>query len=651
MGSQSHSLCLLAIIIAVVVPPSQLVSTDDVDGSGDRWDTRLDEALVFLDEYNSTAEIVFFESNSAKWDFVTNLTDFNQEKSVQASLKESVFRKNSAMRAREFDDVKDSFPEDVQRLLGFIADIGVSALDNDTVNEYNEIMAEMKRIYSSTPICRPDDPSECLKLEPDLTEILATSTDWDELMWAWQEFRNIIGKANKPYYVRYVDIANQGARANGYDDLGDYWRSDYGDDLETQVYELYNAILPLYKQLHAYVRRKLNGIYGSEHVSLTGLLPANVLGDMWGRFWNIYPHVVPYPDLPDIDVSDEMVRQNYTVDRLFRMADDFFSSMGLIPANDAFWENSMFERPDDGRRVLCHPQAWDFLNREDFRIKMCTEVNMDYFMTVHHELGHIQYAMNYKHQPVSFRRGANGAFHEAIGEVIAQSVATPKHLKVVGLFDGDDDPMNVTNTDINFLLKMALQTIGTLPFSLALEQWRWDVFSGKTNVSEGTARWWQLKNDLIGVKAPVERTDDDFDAGAMLHIIISYPFIGYYIRTIIQFQFYQSLCQLAGHTGPLHKCDFYQSTEAGDKLAAMLSLGKSRPWPEAMEALTGQREMKADAILEYFRPLMEWLEKTNEENGDVIGWSGTSEISSGSAPLGVGSMLMVCFFAFISKSI
>ncbi|XP_063964281.1 angiotensin-converting enzyme-like [Lytechinus pictus] len=651
MGVPSSNVILLLIVFAIVVPSSQSVDISDVDGS-------LDEVMEFLEEYNSTAEMVYFESSSASWAYYTNLTDYNQEKSVEASLKASAFSKNSAMRAREFDDVKDSFPEDVQRILGFIADIGVSALDNDTVQEYNEIMGQMNRIYSSTQVCRPDDPSDCLNLEPGLAKIMATSTDWDELVWAWQEFRNSVGRPNKPLYADYVDIANQGARANGYEDLGDSWRSGYGDDLETQVYELYNAILPLYKQLHAYVRRKLNGIYGSDHVPLTGHLPANVLGDMWGRFWtNIYPHVVPYPDLPNIDVSDEMVRQNYTVDKMFNMADEFFSSMGLYPANNAFWNHSMFERPDDGRDVVCHASAWDFSNRVDFRIKMCTEVNMDYFLTVHHELGHIQYYLNYKHQPVSFRGGANGAFHEAIGELMSQSVATPKHLKVVGLFDGEDDAMAVTNTDINFLLKMALPTIGTLPFSLALEQWRWDVFSGKTDVNAGTARWWQLKNDLIGVKAPVERTEEDFEAGAMYHIIISYPFIGYYIRTIIQFQFYQSLCQSAGHTGPLHKCDFYDSKEAGDKLAAMLSMGSSRPWPEAMEALTGQREMKADAILEYFQPLMEWLENINEENEDVIGWDGPmmttqeSTTAGGPSALGGSSVLMICFFALISKLI
>lgn len=648
MDSRSLILRLLLIVIAVVIPSSEQISVDDVDGGRGRRDSRLDAARDFLTDYNSTAEMVFFETYTASWDYVTNLTDCHQKKEVEASLKTAAFSKRSAMRAREFDDVIESFPEDVQRLLGFISDIGVAALDNDTVQEYNEILGEMNKIYSSTPVCRPDDPSDCLHLEPGLGQIMATSTDWDELVWAWKGFRDAVGIPNKPLFARYVDIANQGARANGYGDLGDSWRSAYSEDLEDQVYELYNTILPLYKQLHAYVRRKLNGVHGSEHVPLIGHIPANVLGDMWGRFWtNIYPHVVPYPDLPNIDVSDEMVRQNYTVDRMARMADEFFSSMGLFPANDAFWENSMLERPDDGRDVVCHASAWDFYNRVDFRIKMCTEINMEYFLTLHHELGHIQYDMNYKHQPVSFRDGANIAFQEAIGEVMSQSVATPKHLKEVGLFDGEDDPIEVEKTDINFLLKMALPTIGTLPFSLALEQWRWDVFSGKTNVNAGTERWWQLKNDLIGVKAPVERTEEDFEAGAMYHIIVTYPFIGYYIRTIIQFQFYQSLCQAANHTGPLHKCDFYRSTEAGEKLAAMLSMGRSKPWPEAMEALTGQREMKADAILEYFQPLMEWLEKTNEENGDVIGW----ESPTGSSAPWCASMWMMCLFTVISSTI
>ncbi|XP_063964596.1 angiotensin-converting enzyme-like isoform X1 [Lytechinus pictus] len=350
---------------------------------------------------------------------------------------------------------------------------------------------------------------------------------------------------------------------------------------------------------------------------------------MWGSYWvNLYPMMVPYPDRPSIDITQAMVEQGISGTQIFRIANEFFISLGMLPVNDGFWENSQFVYPDDGREVGCHPSAWDFGNGVDFRIAMCARITMLDFLIAHHEMGHIQYYMQYKDQPEVFRQGANGAFHEAIGEAIFLSVATPKHLQEIGFLHDVDQ--SDTKSDINYLFRNALMTIGSLPFSLALSKWRWDLMRGVYHVNDSNDVWWEIKNDLLGVKAPIERSNDDFDPGAMYHFVIDYPYIGYYIRTIIQFQFYQALCRAANHTGPLHTCDFYRSKEAGEKLANMLSMGASMPWPEAMEALTDQREMKADAILEYFQPLMEWLEKTNEKNGEFIGWPSTSATPTGS---------------------
>ncbi|PIK62066.1 putative angiotensin-converting enzyme [Apostichopus japonicus] len=315
-----------------------------------------------------------------------------------------------------------------------------------------------------------------------------------------------------------------------------------------------------------------------------------------------------------------MVDQNYTAEEMFRLADSFFTSMDLIAAPQEFWDESMIVRPDD-RDVVCHATAWDFSNRKDFRIKMCTDVTMDDLLTIHHEMGHIQYYLQYVDQPISFRSGANIAFHEAVGEVMTLSVATPDHLQKIGLLEqGVNDP----ETEINFLLKMSLSTIGTLPFSLALEQWRWDVFSGEVNSANWMKRWWDLKHELVGVKAPVNRTEDDFDPGAMFHIVGDYSFMRYYMRTIIQFQFHKAMCDAKNHEGPLHTCDIYNSPQAGDKLGSMLQLGSSQPWPDAMEQITGQRDIKADAIMEYFSPLNTWLQEQNKLMDEQIGWEEAS---------------------------
>ncbi|XP_072023599.1 angiotensin-converting enzyme-like [Amphiura filiformis] len=603
--------------------------------------TNLEEARAFLEEYNRQAMMVNYETESALWNYSTNITDYNKQKRAEASLKLAEFNKRAYQNASRFDDT--NFPEDVKRQLMFIKDVGVGALDDEAkIEEFNNLIPKMSGIYSTRTVCKPDNATECYSYEGGLQETMAKSTDYEELKWAWVGFRDAVGRANKPHYIRYVELANEIAMANGHPDQGAYWRSYYEvEDLEGDAYKLYQRILPLYKQLHAYVRRKLAIYYGDE-IDLKGRLPACVLGDMWGRRWgNIYRLVVPYPDTPNIDVTDEMVKQGYTPERMFNMTDEFFTSCGLIPAPQEFWDHSLIKKPTDGREVVCHPSAWDFLNAKDFRVLMCTEINMHYFLVIHHEVGHIQYTLQYKDLPLVFRGGANRGFHEAVGEVISLSVGTPKHLFEVGLLEENIEDEEI---DINFLLKTALDTIGTLPFSLALEQWRYDVFAGKVDQDNWMKRWWELKETLVGVRPPVERSEEDFDPGAMFHITIDYSFLRYFLRTIIQFQFHKALCEAAGHTGPLHRCDIYRSKEAGNKLAQMLGMGKSKPWRDAMEAITGQREMSADAIMEYYAPLMEWLEKTNAENEEYIGWDGDSaRPNSASAFLLVISAFAWCF--------
>ncbi|XP_022087764.1 angiotensin-converting enzyme-like [Acanthaster planci] len=598
----------------------------------------LAQAREFLDAYSETITELDYQATLAAWEFASNISDVNQQKQIEESLVLAAFVKEAGQNASRFDD--SAFPDDVRRRLKNIRDIGTAILEPTKVAEFSELVSSMTDNYSTARVCRPGKPDECLQLEPGLTQVMASSRDWDELVWAWKGFRDKAGVPNKPLYARYVELSNEAARANGYPDTGSYWRSYYEvDDLVAQAYKLYNDILPLYKQLHAYVRRIMHKTHGDK-VDVDGRIPSNLLGDMWGRFWgNIYKQVIPYPDTPDIDVTNTMIAKGFTPLRMFQLADDFFASCGLKRVNERFWNNSILEKPTDGRQIVCHPSAWDLGKYQDFRIKMCTEVNMEYFNIVHHEMGHVQYYLQYANLPPSFRAGANRAFHEAVGEVITLSVATPTHLSHpdIGLLNATMGGVDNQETDINFLLKTSLVTIGTLPFSLALEQWRWDVFAGDVEMDKWNERWWQLKHDLVGVRAPVKRTEQDFEAGAMFHIIIDYSFLRYFIRTVIQFQFHKGLCDAAGHTGPLHRCDIYKSTAAGERLANMLKLGSSKPWPDAMEAITGQRSMSADAINEYFAPLMTWLEETNRKNGETIGWD-----SGGTVPGISLTVLLAC---------
>jgi len=353
-------------------------------------------------------------------------------------------------------------------------------------------------------------------------------------------------------------------------------------------------------------------------VDLQGTLPAHLLSDMWGRFWNnLYQFVEPFSGKPAIDPTEEMKKQNYTVRKMFQTGDDFYAAMGLYRVPDSFWKLSMLEKPED-REVICHATAWDFYDGNDFRIRMCTEeFKFQDLNTIHHELGHIQYQQQYKTLPQVYRDGANDGFHEAIGELMAMSGATPSHLFSIGLMD---DLVQDEELDLNFLMSQALITISTLPYHLVNDVWRWRAFRGDYQEASWNAEYWALKEQILGVSAPTERSQEDLDPPTIFHINQDYDMIRYFTRTILQFQFAEKLCDISGHTGPLHRCDFSGSKEAGSALAKMLRLGSSKPWQDALEELTGEREMSARPILKFFEPLHQWLKKTNLENGDIVGW-------------------------------
>ncbi|NND00594.1 MAG: peptidase M2 family protein, partial [Gammaproteobacteria bacterium] len=287
--------------------------------------------------------------------------------------------------------------------------------------------------------------------------------------------------------------------------------------------------------------------------------------------------------------------------------------LGLPELPDSFYQNSMIKKPAD-RDVVCHASAWDMDNGNDPRIKQCVEINEEQLGTLHHELGHIYYYLMYKDLDPVFKGGAHDGFHEAIGDTIVLSM-TPGYLKKKGLID---EVVSSEQATINKQMKLALEKIAFLPFGKMIDEWRWKVFSGEIGPDQYNEGWWKLREEYQGIMPGVERSEADFDAGAKYHIPGNTPYTRYFLSFIMQFQFHKALCEAAGHSGPLHECSIYENEAAGKKLGAMLAMGQSKPWPDAMEALTGQREMDASAIIDYFAPLNAWLKKENE--GRQCGW-------------------------------
>lgn len=448
--------------------------------------------------------------------------------------------------------------------------------------------------------------------------ILADSRDPQESKALYEGWRTI-SPAMKADYARMVEIANEGSRELGFADTGALWRSGYdmpADDFAAETDRLWAQVKPFYENLHCYVRARLNAKYGDAVQPDHGPIRADLLGNMWSQQWgNIYDIVAPATGgQSSYDLTDLLVKAGYDPTRMVRTGEGFYTSLGLAPLPQTFWERSQIVRPRD-REVVCHASAWDLDNADDIRIKMCTNVNADDFYTVHHELGHNYYQRAYKDQPMLFRNGANDGFHEAIGDFIGLSALTPTYLHQIGLLDkvpGEDE-------DIPFLLKMALDKIAFLPFGLMVDRWRWDVFSGETTPVQYNAAWTADMLKYQGLVPPGARPADAFDPGAKYHVPGNTPYTRYFLAHIYQFQFQRAACRQAGWTGPLHRCSTYGNTAVGARFNAMLEMGQFRPWQEAMKAFTGDEGNDASAIADYFAPLNTWLIQQNQ--GHRCGWS------------------------------
>ncbi|MCL2326586.1 MAG: M2 family metallopeptidase [Proteobacteria bacterium] len=545
------------------------------------------------------------------WDSMwTYMTDIRPETEAALTATQEV---TMAGRAQIFKDVlafseQDIACEDHRRQLSrIISDITMPP-PRDTAKQQQlaSVNAKLVGHYGSATHCVEED--KCFNLG-DLSKILATSRDETELRFAWLAWHNMFDD-QKELYVDFVNLVNEGSRDMGFNSLTDVWLSGYdmsSDAFRADVDALWEELKPLYTALHCYVRAKLAAHYGTELVPLDKPMPAHMLGNMWAQEWsNVYDLVTPYPDAPRLDATAGIVAKNMDAIEMSKSAEAFIASLGMRELPESFWTNSMFVKPE-GREVVCHASAWDMDTKGDVRIKMCIEQTHDSYFTIQHELGHIYYYLYYNHLPLAFQRGPNDGFHEAIGDALTLSM-TPRYLHQIGLLESFEVSPETT---INEQLLSALERVAFLPFGLLIDSWRWRVFDGSTPPEGYNAAWWKLREELQGVSAPEFRGENHFDPGAKYHVPGNTPYLRYFLARILQFQLHKALCEAAGYEGPLHECSIYNSKAAGDKLIALLSVGASQPWQDVLEALTGTREMSAQAMLDYYAPLMAFL---NEQN-------------------------------------
>jgi peptidyl-dipeptidase A len=591
----------------------------------------VDEAKAFFAGVDANLRRLFVARDTIGFVGATYITDDTERLSAQAEEAAMQYLSESIKAAQRFDGL--ALPPDLARMRTLLRLAGTTPAPSDAAErtELAGILTWMQSAYGkgkycppgASPDAKPDDAKKgakkgaktCQDLGA-LSKVIKESHNYDELKEAWLGWRTI-SPPMRERFARYVELGNKGSREIGFKDMGDLWRSGYdmpAEAFEADVERLWSQVKPLYDDLHCYTRGKLRKQYGKDKIGEKAAIPAHLLGNMWAQEWaDLYPMLEPYSGQGSLDVTGNLRRKKYDELKLVRLGESFFTSLGMDPLPKTFWERSMFKQPRD-REAVCHASAWDPSYDDDLRIKMCIKIDEEDLITVHHELGHDYYFHYYHTLPMLFQSGANDGFHEGIGDTLALSV-TPGYLKGLGLLD--KAPEN-KKAEINFQMKQALEKVAFLPFGLLIDKWRWDVFSGKTPKGEYNKAWWDLRRKYQGIEAPAPRSEQDFDPGAKFHVPGNTPYVRYFLARIYQFQFHRALCKAAGHTGPLSSCSIYGNKAAGAKLTAMLKLGASKPWPEALATLSGETQADATAMLEYFAPLAEWLKEQNK--GETCGW-------------------------------
>jgi peptidyl-dipeptidase A len=599
----------LTLLIFSAHPPPLLAQTGKAKPT-------VEEATKYVNDAEQNLLDLGVKASRASWVAENFITDDTEQISADANEILNTASTKYAKEAHRFDGLQ--LPPELarKRLLLELATGFPAPNDPKSQKELAQIMASLDGDYGKGKWCENGDQKPCLDVTA-VGKLLATNRDPEELKRAWIGW-HAVGAPMRQRYARMVELGNEGSKELGYPDVGALWRSNYDmppDAFEKELDRLWGQLQPLYLSLHAYVRGQLAKKYGKDVVPPSGPIPAHLLGNIWAQEWNnVYDLMDSPKPAQSFDLTKILQDRKTDARGMVKYGENFFSSIGFAPLPPTFWERSLFTKPAD-RDVVCHASAWDIDLKDDLRVKMCIQPTEEDFQVIHHELGHNYYQRAYNDQPPLFRDSANDGFHEAVGDTIALSVA-PEYLKKIGLID----TVPPASGDIDYLLQQALEKVAFLPFGLVIDKWRWEVFSGAVKPDQYNAAWWALRLKYQGVAPPAPRTEADFDPGAKYHVPGNVPYMRYFLARIYQYQFQRALCKEAGVEGPLHRCSIYGNKKAGEKLNQMLAMGKSKPWPDELEALTGQKQMDATAIADYFAPLKIWLDEQNKKNDYIVGW-------------------------------
>lgn len=436
---------------------------------------------------------------------------------------------------------------------------------------------------------------------------LSTNRNLTERKAIWEASKES-GVALKPGLVKLQKLRNGVAKELGYNDYFALQVAGYGMTTEEMVAlqdKFMREMRPLYLQLHTWVKHELAKKYNQPAPKR---IPAHWLNNRWSQEW---PGIVEAADL-------DPFFKGKSAEWIVKSAEEFYTGLGFAKLPQSFWERSDLYpvKAGDSRKKNTHASCWHVDLNTDIRSLMSVEANDWWFHTAHHELGHGYYFMSYTRPevPPLLRIGANPAFHEGMGELISLAAGQVPYLQSLGVLPAD---FKVDETA--FLLNDALGN--SVPFiywsSGTMTHWEADIYAHNLPPEQWNARWWKYVRDFQGVEPPTERGEEFCDAATKTHINDTPAYYySYAIATVLKFQWHDHIARKILKQPP-QRCNYANNKEVGEFLRGIMKRGGTEDWRKVLRDATGE-DLSTRAMVDYFKPLLAWLEKENK--GRQIGW-------------------------------
>jgi len=571
-------------------------------------DSPQERADAFLDVYNSLLTGMFNVMEGSSWDANVDVTPEHDGARVASGRAFAAFLGDRAVikTTRELlSREKELDPLTVRQLKVILLNAASSpGTIPGVVTKRIEAESRQSSMLDSYQFCLVRRGDECL--EPitanDIDDKLLNSTELDERLRVWEASKDI-GPYLKPGLVDLQTLRNKVAREMGFSSFFDLQVSDYDmtvDEMMEMMESWLETIRPLYLELHCWTKNVLAKRYG---VPVPRKIPAHWIANRWSQNW---PGLVEGVDL-----------DQYFADKdpewIVKQAEQFYVSMGFSPLPSSFWEKSdLYPVPEGSdRKKNTHASAWHINLEDDVRSLMSVQPNTRWFQTTHHELGHIYYYMSYTRPevPPVLRGGANRGFHEGIGELISIASLQVPYLKEAGIL-----PAETEIDQIKWLLNEALeQTVAFLPWSSGVMTfWERDLYENELPADQWNSRWWEYVARFQGVEPPGERTEEYCDPVSKTHISDDPgQYYDYAFATVLKYQLHDHIARKILKTDP-YNANYYGSKAAGAFLRDLMAEGQTRDWRELLKETTGEN-LSTRAMMEYFKPLMEYLQEANKD--------------------------------------